>query len=325
MAAWNPKADRGVRLDRARSLPTKSGCRIAMAETEVKYRVNIRYQERRRRFYAEDLGGSVSLDMVEIPAGTFRMGSPEGEEGRDVYGGSANVEGPLHDVSLETFYMGMYPVTQAQWRAVAVLPQEEKPLDPEPYRFKGDNRPVETVSWEDAVEFCARLTAKTGRTYRLPTEAEWEYACRAGTETPFHFGETITTDLANYDGTDNDYGSYGRGPKGVRRGETTEVGSFKVGNAFGLYDMHGNVWEWCQDHYHDSYADKPEELKKNGNRPWQDEGASTYVLRGGSWYRIPRVCRSAIRDHYVPVARYDFSGFRVVSEAARAQPSPSTL
>ncbi|MFM9160298.1 MAG: formylglycine-generating enzyme family protein, partial [Dolichospermum sp.] len=129
--------------------------------------------------------------------------------------------------------------------AVAALPQVNQELKPNPSRFKGDgstlltnHRPVERVSWHDAVEFCARLSNYTKRPYRLPSEAEWEYACRAGTTTPFHFGETMTTDLANYNGN---Y-TYGDGSKGVYREETTEVGSFKIANEFGLYDMHGNVW-----------------------------------------------------------------------------------
>lgn len=136
-----------------------------------------------------------------------------------------------------------------------------KELDADPSNFKGDKRPVEQVSWYDAVEFCDRLTAHTKRAYSLPSEAEWEYACRAGTRTPFHFGETITTDLANYRGTDNEEykwsGSYGPGPKGIYREQITEVGSFGVANAFGLYDMHGNVWEWCLDDWHDNYEGAP--------------------------------------------------------------------
>ena len=154
---------------------------------------------------------------------------------------------------------------------------------------------------------------QTGREYGLPTEAEWEYACRAGTSTPFHFGEMITTDLANYGGNT----TYNDGPKGVRRDETTPVGSFPA-NAWGLYDLHGNVWEWCLDHWHESYADKPESLKADGNTPWlsEDEEANR-SLRGGSWYYAPRHCRSAIRYYDHPDGRSNLYGFRVVCRAAR--------
>ena len=294
----------------------------------VKNRINLHFREQRSRYYAEDLGNDTLLKMVEIPGGTFMMGSPEDEAEHE------NSEGPQHKVMLEEFFMGMYPVTQAQWQEVADLPQVDRELDPNPSSFKGENRPVEQVSWHDAVEFCTRLSAKTEREYRLPTEGEWEYACRAspvfvagvsragdavgeGTITPFHYGETITTDLANYDGTDEQYGSYGRGPKGVRRGETTPVGSFPA-NAWGLYDLHGNVWEWCADHWHRSYADKPDGLKANSNAPWlsEDEEAAR-SLRGGSWNAYPRYCRSAFRYHVPPVERDINYGFRVVCRAAR--------
>jgi formylglycine-generating enzyme required for sulfatase activity len=149
--------------------------------------------------------------------------------------------------------MGKFPVTQAQWRAVAALPKINTDLDPDPSYFNGANRPVEQVSWDEAMEFCRRLSKKTGRDYRLPSEAEWEYACRAGTNKPFHFGKRITSDLANYNGNS----VYGNAPKGKYREETTPVGSLKVANAFGLYDMHGNVWEWCADGWHENYEGAP--------------------------------------------------------------------
>jgi eukaryotic-like serine/threonine-protein kinase len=239
-----------------------------------------------------------ALDMVLIPGGPFLMGSPEIEEGH------LSSESPQHLVTVPPFFMGRYPVTQAQWQAV---------MGENPSQFKqksGENLPVENVSWHDAVEFCQKLSELTGRTYRLPSEAEWEYACRVRTTTPFHFGETMTTELANYHG---DY-SYGSGPKGEYREETTSVGSFPA-NAFGLQDMHGNVWEWCLDHWHKNYKGAPTD-----GSAWLTEKDDSYrVLRGGSWILNPGLCRSAIRDGYDPGNRYDFLGFRV------ACVSPGTL
>jgi formylglycine-generating enzyme required for sulfatase activity len=237
------------------------------------------------------------IELVHIPESTFIMGSPEDEPQRD-----RDRESPRHEVTVPSFFMGRYPVTQAQWRAVVAMQPVNQELKPEPSRFKGDNRPVEQVSWYDAVEFCARLSAHTGRQYRLPTEAEWEYACRAGTTTPFHFGETITTDLANYDGN---Y-VYGDGPKGKFREETTGVGSFPP-NLFGLYDMHGNVWEWCQDHWHGNYEGAPTD-----GGAWLPNESECRILRGGSWLYYPELCRSAYRDYDFPDNRNCNIGFRVV-------------
>jgi formylglycine-generating enzyme required for sulfatase activity len=261
--------------------------------------------------FIQDLANDTQLEMMLVPGGTFIMGSPPEElERRDN-------ESPQHSVTVQPFFMGKYQVTQAQWRFVAQLAQVNRELEQDPSNFKGDNRPVEQVSWEDAVEFCDRLSQYTGRIYRLPSEAEWEYACRAGTKTPFHFGETITTDLANYDGTDNESmgwsGSYGSGPKGVYREETTEVGSFEVANNFGLYDMHGNVWEWCQDDWHGKYEGAPID-----GSAWLDneESSNTKLLRGGSWYNTPGNCRSACRYDYGLAFDYDHIGFRVVCSGA---------
>jgi len=255
------------------------------------------------RYFIETLPNNVSLEMVEIPAGNFEMGAPESEkESRDN-------ERPQLDVSVQTFCMGKYPITQAQWRVVATLPQINQELDPEPSHFNGEDRPVESVSWLDVMEFCRRLSKHTKREYRLPSEAEWEYACRAGTTTPFHFGETITTDYVNYDGN---Y-PYGDAPKGEDRNETTDVGSFKAANAFGLYDMHGNVWEWCADDWHDSYEGAP----KDGSVWIKDiknyEAPETIKpLRGGSWDDVARDCRSACRDIGDARDQDDALGFRVV-------------
>jgi formylglycine-generating enzyme required for sulfatase activity len=234
--------------------------------------------------------------MVAIPGGRFLMGSPESEAGRFQY------EGPQHEVSIQPFYMGKYAVTQAQWLAIAERPKVAIDLDPTPSSFKGDRRPVENVSWDEAVEFCQRLSQATGKPYRLPTEAEWEYACRAGTTSPFHFGATITADLANYDGN---Y-TYGAGPKGKYRVETTDMGSFPP-NAFGLYDLHGNVWEWCQDIWHDSYAGAP----TDGNA-WVNENDNySRILRGGSCFSNPAYCRSANRSGVAPDDRKHLRSFYV--------------
>jgi formylglycine-generating enzyme required for sulfatase activity len=249
----------------------------------------------------EDLANDTQLEMMLIPGDTFIMGSPpeELEHQED--------ESPQHSVTVQPFFMGKYQVTQAQWRFVAQLPQVNRELEQDPSHFKGDNRPVEQVSWEDAVEFCDRLSQYTGRTYRLPSEAEWEYACRAGSAKPFAFGDTITTNEVNYDGN---Y-TYGNAPKGKYRERTTPVGTFQP-NAFGLYDMHGNVWEWCQDSWHSNYKGAPTD-----GSAWLDneESSNRKLLRGGSWYSDPEGCRSAYRNYF----NLDYNGynigFRVVCSA----------
>ena len=274
-------------------------------------KILIHEYQRTAKYFREDLGHDIQLDMISIPGGTFIMGSPSKELKHQ------EDESPQHSVTVQPFFMGKYPVTQAQWRFVAQLRQVNKKLDPDPSNFKGDNRPVERVSWYDAVEFCDRLSTHTKREYRLPSEAEWEYACRAGTTTPFHFGETITTDLANYDGGS----SYGQGPEGVDRRETTAVGSFGVANNFGLYDMHGNVWEWCLDDWHDDYKGAPTDGSAwfNTDDKLSDKSGHA-VMRGGSWINYPRNCRSASRDNYDWAVRDGINnliGFRVVCVVGR--------
>ena len=248
-------------------------------------------------YFGEDLGNGVILEMVSIPGGTFKMGSPENEEGYD------SSQSPQHQVTVPPFFMGKYPVTQQQWRVVAALPKDKIDLKSDPSYFKGDNLPVECVSWNDAQEFCARLSRMANKTYRLPTEAEWEYACRGGTTTPFYCGETISTDLANYDGN---Y-TYGQGQKGEYREKTTEVGKFPA-NPFGLYDMCGNVWEWCEDGWHENYINAPTD-----GSAWTSLSTEYMLLRGGSWCNDARCCRAAIRDRYSRGGRGNFCGFRVVS------------
>jgi formylglycine-generating enzyme required for sulfatase activity len=248
--------------------------------------------------YEEELAPGVVITLHRIPAGTFLMGSPEAEEDR------SEAEGPQHDVHLDEFFLGRTPITQAQWKQVAGWEKIELDLEADPARFKGANRPVEQVNWLEAVEFCRRLSARTGRIYTLPSEARWEYACRAGSTTPFHFGETITPELANYDGNF----TYGSGPKGTYREQTTEVGMFPA-NAWGLQDMHGTVWEWCEDHWHDTYDFAPDDglawlIPAAGNEERR-------LLRGGSWNYGPGYCRSAYRNRNVPGFTYSSVGFRV--------------
>jgi formylglycine-generating enzyme required for sulfatase activity len=267
----------------------------------------------RQLAYRERLAEGVSLTILRIPAGSFWMGAPEGEEG------SSAKERPLHRVTLGEFLLGQTPITQAQWRAVAEWERQEheeaelwaQDLDPDPVaklsdpdRFRGNERPVVNVSWLEAMAFCQRLRLRTGKNYTLPSEAQWEYACRAGTTTPFHFGATISTELANYDGRP----AYGDGPVGKYRQQTTDVASFPA-NPWGLHDMHGNVWEWCADRWHANYEGAPED-----GRPWLEENApgdNDRLLRGGSWYHVPWDCRSACRNGFHPGLRSLNCGFRV--------------
>ncbi len=246
----------------------------------------IRRSRSTAKFVEEDLGNGVILEMVSIPGGTFIMGSLPGE--------GDNCEKPQHEVKVPGFFMGKYQITQEQYQAI---------MDTNPSKFKGEKRPVEQVSWNKAVEFCQRLSQKTGRSYRLPSEAEWEYACRAGTKTPFYFGETITSNLVNYDGN---Y-IYASGTKGQYCKQTTPVGSF-LPNAFGLYDMHGNVWEYSQDYYHENYRGAPTD-----GSAWLTGVDNTYrLLRGGSWYNVPGYCRSANRFRFASDSHNFYVGFRVV-------------
>jgi formylglycine-generating enzyme required for sulfatase activity len=271
--------------------------------------------------FTELLGGGIVLEMVLIPEGAGQIGSPLTEDGH------ADDE-ELHSVKLAEFFMGKYPITQAQWKAVTLLPKISRSLNPEPSYFQGLNRPVEQVSWYDAIEFCARLSQVTGRLYRLPTEAEWEYTCRARTSTPFHLGETLSTEWANYCGEDHYIkkrngqgiwyrGSYGNGSIGIDRKETTEVDHFQAANAFGLYDMHGNIWEWCVHHSHEDRSDS------QLNRQCLTE-EDQQPLRGGSWRSSPSACRSASRWQTSPGCCEPFIGFRIVSNITQPLNQPMT-
>jgi len=284
---------------------------------ELVEKLTIKRQTQKFRGYREYID-SIPLEMVLIPDGTFTMGAPEREEGSD------SRERPQHNVTISAFLMGRYPITQAQWQAIASRTDLKinEDLEPDPSYFKKPyedierwQRPVEQVNWYEAVEFCQRLSKLTGRNYRLPSEAEWEYACRGMREPldlekgesypPFHFGETVTTELANYRGEK----AYGKGPIGDHRRQTTPVGYFQDVNPFGLSDMHGNVWEWCADTWHENYEGAPTD-----GSAWTTGGnENRSPLRGGSWYSQPEDCRSASRD---VIIRRDYHvndfGFRVV-------------
>jgi formylglycine-generating enzyme required for sulfatase activity len=258
--------------------------------------------------FREAIGDSL-LEMLPIPGGEFMMGQTEAEKeelirlvGEDDYQRYYADELPQHQVTVPSFLLGKYPVTQSQYQAVMGK-------NPSSFTENGTNRPVERVSWDDAVAFCQQLSKQTGREYRLPSEAEWEYACRAGTTTPFHFGPTITTDLANYNGNF----TYGSGPKGQFREQTTAVGSFPA-NAFDLYDLHGNVWEWCLDHWHDSYNGAP----TDGSAWLSSDDNAARLLRGGSWFNFPWYCRSANRLRFARDVTNGSIGFRVVCASSWA-------
>jgi formylglycine-generating enzyme required for sulfatase activity len=258
--------------------------------------------------YTESLNEEITLDMIAIPGGSFTMGSPKRESE------STGNERPQHDVTLQPFYLGRYAVTQAQWRVVAGYDRIDLDLDPNPSSgFKGINLPVERVSWEEAREFCQRLSVATGKDYRLSSEAQWEYACRAGTTTTFCYGETIAPELVNYRATI----AYNGGPQGTHRGEPTEVGILPA-NAWGLHDMHGNVWEWCEDDWHSDYESAPSD-----GSAWveNNQKSPNRMLRGGSWNSDPEYCRSSVRLSYARDNRYNFLGFRVCCVLPRILPS----
>lgn len=290
-----------------------------------------------------------TIRMIYIPEGEFYMGTPDEEIKRLCAKYKADYferEKPQHLVKVPSFYLSQTPITQAQWKAIASREdlKVERDLELDPSYSKGENLPVEQVSWEKAVEFCQRLSKLTRKAYQLPSEAQWEYACRAApiqtevnsTQTqadgtsalestppkvdepirewnekyhqPFHFGETLTSEIANYYGSE----TFADEPKGKDRGGTTPVGQFPP-NAFGLYDMHGNVWEWCEDDYHSSYEGAP----IDGSAWKKDSKNSTKILRGGSWLYFPRYCRSADRNTYGRGNRNYSYGIRVMCWAGR--------
>jgi formylglycine-generating enzyme required for sulfatase activity len=276
------------------------------------------------RYFQTELPAGMSLDMVQIPGGGYMMGSLESDL-MDVKKNSSRImerdlsndiveslirrfnwEAPKHMVKVPAFYMSKYEVTQAQWRAVASLPKVKIDLLSDPSSFKGSNLPVETITWEEAIEFCERLSIATGRQFRLPTEAEWEYACRAGTNTPFNFGDSIRSEWANFQGKF----PYNNSPKGDFRETTLAVGTLGGPNAFGLYDMHGNVWEWCSDVWNENYEGAPVDGKS-----W-DTGKIPYLrmIRGGGWDSLGAECRSNSRNRMTSTIRLNNIGLRIVAD-----------
>jgi len=253
------------------------------------------FVQRNRYKYKPWLNPENLPEMVDIPSGTFWMGSPKGKGDND--------DKPHHQVTVKAFQMGKYPVTQAQWRTVAMSPKVAIDLSLNPSYYRGEDCSVEKVDWYEAQEFCARLSRLTGESYRLPSEAEWEYSCRAGAEeyTEYCFGddEDQLEEYAWYD-------------KNSDR-KTHPIGQ-KLPNAWGIYDMHGNVWEWCADDWHDSYEEAPidsqiwtEDIKNH-----EDGGETAKLLRGGSWNNLAWGCRAALRSRCHATLQYSYIGFRVV-------------
>jgi eukaryotic-like serine/threonine-protein kinase len=242
--------------------------------------------------FQEDLGNGVFLSMVRIPPGKFVMGSLATEEG------STRNEHPQHVVDIPEFYLGQTLVTQAQW--AAMFPAKS-------IGFGRNGRlPAHSMNWLEAIDFCDRLSAKTGHKYRLPSESEWEYACRAGTTTPFAYGDSISTNVVNHNGEH----PYARSPRGIFRQTVTPVATFAP-NLFGLYDMHGNLWEWCLDEWFDSYDGAPIDGSPRGNISARD-GQQLRVVRGGSWFSYARICRAASRAGLFALFRHNYYGMRVV-------------
>jgi formylglycine-generating enzyme required for sulfatase activity len=272
--------------------------------------------------FNEDLGRGVSIEMVMIPAGSFMMGTGAAEveqvqseyarycdtdDCRRAAAATVGAERPQHSVSVPAFAMGMWEVTRAQWDAVARLPKVKIDISHALLGKSNPDDPVRRISWYEAVEFCERLSKKTGRKYRLPTEAEWEYACRAGSSGQFAFGDTINSDFINYNGQ---Y-PYGAAPLGINRRAPRQVSVARAANAFGLFDTHGNVSEWCQDAWHNNYDGAPAQ-----GAVWERGGkGDERVTRGGSWDNEGYKCRSAFREKQRASDHLPTLGLRVVVNA----------
>ena len=277
--------------------PVQSPATDAKVEQPVASISGFTFVEKNKEGYPEYRHDQTGIVFVKLPGGEFTMGGTEKEERdvldsvpekeREFYKGWLAAEKPRHEVTLSPFLIAKYEVTQAEWKRV---------MGTNPSRFKGDDLPVESLSWDHCQRFCEKVGLS------LPTEAQWEYACRAGTTTPFAFGEQITPDDVNYHGS---Y-PYGGAPKGLNRGTTVTVKDLQP-NGFGLYHMHGNVWEWCQDNFDEDFYSKSE---ARGVDPLCTSGLESRVLRGGSWLNVAGYCRSAFRYWVPPSNRNLYLGFR---------------
>ena len=294
VAAWADVLGKAASAEAVVAVPKKPSVKVPPAVIiEVPKKPSVKVPPVARKFPPTrqlDLGGGVHLELILIQAGTFLMGSPASEAERDS-------DETWHEVTLtQPFYLGKYPVTQAQWKAV---------MGSNPSDFKGATLPVEQVSWEDAQAFCAKVRQKSGQVVGLPTEAQWDFACRAGTSTPFHFGSVLDGTQANCAGNH----PYGTTQKGPYLDKTSPVGSYPA-NAWGLHDMHGNVWEWCQDRYGDY-------RRQSVIDPRGPEVASSCVNRGGCWGSEAANCRSASRGRDVSSRRFNWNGFRLALSSSR--------
>src|SRR5438552_840182 len=240
--------------------------------------IEVARRRARAQQFTERLGKRASLQMVQIPGGIFLMVAPEGEPG------STSSERPQHRVTVGGFFLAKHAVTIEQWRAVMGSRPEAMSLADAVFKKSG-RQPVVRVSFDEAETFCSRRSRKTRRNYRLPNESEWEYACRAGTSTAFAFGPTISRAVANYDGE-----TIRRERPNGKYATTRLVGALRMANGFGLFDMHGNIWEWCEDHWHNNYQDAPTD-----GSAWKTGESRNRVLRGGSWYATVESCRAAMR------------------------------
>ncbi|MGI0486048.1 SUMF1/EgtB/PvdO family nonheme iron enzyme [Pantanalinema rosaneae CENA516] len=252
-------------------------------------------QRRQAKYFIEELGGGIELEMVAIPQGKLLIG----ETTKSEKASNSSTES-RREAFVNSFFMSKYTVTQAQWKAVSCLPPVDRPLAPSPSKLQKPDHPVESISWHEAVEFCQRLSRKSGRKYRLPTELEWEYACRAGTTTKFHFGDLIDAEFANFLNENSSRRSPCKG--------TTPVNHFEFPNSFGLYDMHGNVYEWCLNRW----QQKINRLTNLDNFEENSNESSLRVVRGGSWRDQPSGCQSAYRSKRASEYKSDFIGFRVI-------------